>query len=395
MALAPGTIEVERLTKSFRLYAEQYSTLKERALHLGRLPYQEFDAIRDIDFTVNPGTVLGLLGNNGSGKSTLLKCIARTIEPTSGHLRREGSLAALLELGAGFHPELTGRENIFLAGSIMGHTRRTIGAVFDEIVAFAELEEFIDNQVKHYSSGMYARLGFALAVSMEPDILLIDEILAVGDEAFQQKSFDRIRSFRQRGVTMIFVTHDTNLAVSICDEIIALDRGQVIARGTPEEVARVYRKQLFGQTPPEVNPDPVLEGVRFTDVASSIQGRQATTFSPNDEVVLSVSLATDHPIDDLVIAYAIRDAAGTLVNSSNSRLLNSGLTALDGTATVEFTFEGLRLLNGTYNVDLGAHSGNGDQSYGHVLSALRFSIAGSSGDTGIVSIPVRCSARAH
>jgi len=395
MALAPGTIEVERLTKSFRLYAEQYSTLKERALHLGRIPYQEFDAIRDIDFTVNPGTVLGLLGNNGSGKSTLLKCIARTIEPTSGHLRREGSLAALLELGAGFHPELTGRENVFLAGSIMGHTRRTIGAVFDEIVAFAELEEFIDNQVKHYSSGMYARLGFALAVSMEPDILLIDEILAVGDEAFQQKSFDKIRSFRKRGVTMIFVTHDTDLAVSICDEIIALDRGQAIARGTPEEVARTYRKQLFGQTPTEVKPDPVQEGVRFTDVASSIQGRQATTFSPDDEVVLSVCLATDHPIDDLVIAYAIRDAAGTLINSSNSRLLDSGLTALDGTATVEFTFEGLRLLNGTYNVDLGAHSGDGRQSYGQVSSALRFSVAGPSDEAGIVSIPVRCSARSN
>jgi ABC-2 type transport system ATP-binding protein len=395
MALAPGTIEVERLTKSFRLYAEQYSTLKERALHLGRIPYQEFDAIRDIDFTVNPGTVLGLLGNNGSGKSTLLKCIARTIEPTSGHLRREGSLAALLELGAGFHPELTGRENVFLAGSIMGHTRRTIGAVFDEIVAFAELEEFIDNQVKHYSSGMYARLGFALAVSMEPDILLIDEILAVGDEAFQQRSFDKIRSFRQRGVTMIFVTHDTDLAVSICDEIIALDRGQVIARGTPEEVARTYRKQLFGQTPTKVKPDPVQEGVRFTDVASSIQGRQATTFSPDDEVVLSVCLATDHPIDDLVIAYAIRDAAGTLINSSNSRLLDSGLTALDGTATVEFTFEGLRLLNGTYNVDLGAHSGDGRQSYGQVSSALRFSVAGPSDEAGIVSIPVRCSARSN
>ena len=194
---------------------------------------------------------------------------------------------------------------------------------------------------------------------------------------------------------MIFVTHDTDLAVSICDEIIALDRGQVIARGTPEEVARTYRKQLFGQTPTKVKPDPVQEGVRFTDVASSIQGRQATTFSPDDEVVLSVCLATDHPIDDLVIAYAIRDAAGTLINSSNSRLLDSGLTALDGTATVEFTFEGLRLLNGTYNVDLGAHSGDGRQSYGQVSSALRFSVAGPSDEAGIVSIPVRCSARSN
>jgi len=249
MALAPGTIEVERLTKSFRLYAEQYSTLKERALHLGRIPYQEFDAIRDIDFTVNPGTVLGLLGNNGSGKSTLLKCIARTIEPTSGHLRREGSLAALLELGAGFHPELTGRENVFLAGSIMGHTRRTIGAVFDEIVAFAELEEFIDNQVKHYSSGMYARLGFALAVSMEPDILLIDEILAVGDVAFQARCMQRIEEMGhgKEALTILFVSHDMDAIMRVCDRVIWIEEGRLVKDGDPEEVVTEYQNTAWSR----------------------------------------------------------------------------------------------------------------------------------------------------
>tara|TARA_Y100000588_G_scaffold303835_1_gene326447 strand:+ start:2025 stop:3212 length:1188 start_codon:yes stop_codon:yes gene_type:complete len=385
-----GTIVVEHLTKRFRVHAEQYSSLKERALHFGRIPYREFNAVQNVSFTVETGSVLGLLGANGSGKSTILKCIAGTIEPTSGRVTSIGSLAALLELGAGFHPDLTGRENVYLAGSIMGHSRRAIDAVFDEIVDFAELEPFIDNQVKHYSSGMYARLGFSLAVSTSPEILLIDEILSVGDEAFQQKSLERIRSFREQGVTMVFVTHDTALAESICDELIALDSGHLLARGAPYEVSSAYRRHLFGDDDGTANPEEV---VAFSDVRVTVAGRPCTVVGPDDELVVTAEVAVAEHLEDLVIAYAVRTPDGTLVNSSNSTILGSEPGHLEGSGTISFSFTGLGLLGGDYVVDLGAHSLDGRSQYGQAPAASRFTVSSASGDAGIVSIPVRYEVR--
>ena len=395
MKAPSGTIEVEKLTKSFRLYAEQYSSLKARALHLGRIPYQEFDAIRDVSFKVSPGKTLGLVGNNGSGKSTLLKCIAGTMQASSGQIIRAGSLAALLELGAGFHPELTGRENIFLAGSIMGYGRGAIESIFDEIVSFAELEDFIDNQVKHYSSGMYARLGFSLAASISPDILLVDEILAVGDEAFQQKSFNRIRKFREDGVTIIFVTHNTDLAISICDQLIALDHGQIIAEGNPEEVAEIYRTHLFGtdqgRTKTELRSASAhLSGIRF-----EVDGYPAKVIGPQDQVVLSMSVTSAPGLDDCVVAYAIRDSEGTLVNSSNSNVLAQGQPLIESNSLIEFTFNGLGLLSGNFTIDLGIHSHDGNQLYEQSPSAIRFTVLGDSNETGIVQMPVRCRVKSN
>ena len=390
MNLPVGALEVDHVTKTFRLYQEQYRTLKERALHLGHIPFHEFDAVHDVDFEVRPGQMLGLLGHNGSGKSTLLKCIAGTMQPTAGSIRLNGRMAALLELGAGFHPELTGRENVFLAGSIMGYSKRDIGAVFDEIVAFAELEQFIDNQVKHYSSGMFARLGFALAVNVEPEILLIDEILAVGDEAFQQKCLDRFRTFREQGVTMIFVTHDTDLASTICDELVVLDRGRMIAHGDPLEAAATYRRHLYGEDSyAEPVNEPPVGGVRFDRLRLLVDGQPTTTVRPDDTVTIAVDISTDERISDLVIAYAIWGQARTLVNSSNTHLLGVDLSGFDGTTTINFTFEGLPLLNGMYTVDLGAHSKDGSILYAQIDPAARFAIVGPSHETGVAHLLVR------
>ena len=204
-------------------------------MHLGRKKrgHKDFWALRDIDLDIAEGETVGLLGHNGSGKSTLLKCVGGILSPTEGEIRVRGRIASLLELGAGFHPDLTGRENVFLNASILGMAKRDIEQRLDEIVAFAELEAFIDEQVKHYSSGMYVRLGFAVAINVEPDVLLVDEVLSVGDEAFQQKCLDRVRGFQQDGRTIIFVSHAADLVRRICDRVMVLDHGRTGHRRRP------------------------------------------------------------------------------------------------------------------------------------------------------------------
>src|SRR3984893_18504570 len=222
-----SAIEIDGLGKRFRLLHERYSSLKERMIHLGKIPYEDLWALKDVNLEIYQGETIGLLGHNGSGKSTLLKCIAGILRPTEGEIRTVGRMAALLELGAGFHPELSGRENVFLNASLLGLGRREVERKFDEIVAFAELEEHIDQQVKYYSSGMYVRLGFAVAVNTDPDILLVDEVLAVGDELFQRKCLDKIREFQREGRTIIFVTHTADLVRQICDRAAVLDHGEM------------------------------------------------------------------------------------------------------------------------------------------------------------------------
>ena len=197
--MATLAVDIQDVSKRFRLYHRKYTSLKERVIHAGRTPFTDLWALRDIAFEVNEGDTVGILGRNGSGKSTLLKCVCGVLQPTEGQVVVKGSLAGLLELGAGFQPDLTGRQNIYLNGSLLGLSKSDIDKVFDEVVAFAELDQFIDQQVKFYSSGMYVRLGFAVAVNVDPDVLVIDEVLAVGDERFQRKCLDRVKSVPGRG----------------------------------------------------------------------------------------------------------------------------------------------------------------------------------------------------
>ena len=199
-------IEIESVTKSFKIYKEKAVSAKEKVIRFGRNPHHRFKALDDVSISVTEGETMAILGHNGSGKSTMLKCVAGTLRPTSGRIAVRGRLAALLELGAGFHPDLTGRENIYLNGSILGFSKAQVDRIFDDIVEFAELQDFIDNQVKHYSSGMYARLGFAVAINVEPEVLVVDEVLSVGDEAFQRKCIERVKQFQRTGRTILVVT---------------------------------------------------------------------------------------------------------------------------------------------------------------------------------------------
>ena len=242
--MADAVIAARGVGKRFLIHHQRATRLKERFLQTRRSKAEEFWALRDIDLDIGGGETVGLIGANGSGKSTLLKLLAGILEPTAGTVRVRGRVASLLELGAGFNGELTGRENIYLNASILGLSRREINRNFDSIVEFSGLEQFIDNQVKHYSSGQYVRLGFAIAVHVEPDILLVDEVLAVGDEAFQAKCLAKIAEFQDQGCTILFVTHALDLVPRLCSRGLVLDHGRVLHDGDALEAAERLRSLL-------------------------------------------------------------------------------------------------------------------------------------------------------
>lgn len=239
-------IEITDISKQFRLYSEKHTSLKERVIHGGKMPFTPFWALKDVSVEIDQGETFGIIGRNGCGKSTLLKCVAGILKPTTGEIRVRGSLAAMLELGAGFQPDLSGRDNIYLNGSLLGLSRAEIDRRFDDIVAFAELDEFIDNQVKFYSSGMYVRLGFAVAVNVEPDVLLVDEVLSVGDAAFQRKCLDHVKRFQREGRTIVVVSHSTDVMRQNCNRLMVMKQGHVVTVAEPGEGIRVFLADLLG-----------------------------------------------------------------------------------------------------------------------------------------------------
>ena len=237
-------IRLEDVTVRYRVPSERINSFKEYAIRWiqGKVSSREFQALENVHLDIKPGEVFGIIGNNGAGKSTLLKVVARVLFPNTGRVRVRGRVAPLLELGAGFHPELTGRENIFLNGAILGFNRKEINQNFQRIVDFSELGSFIDGPMRTYSSGMWARLGFAVATDVRPDILLVDEVLAVGDESFQHKCNDRITRFREKGTTILMVSHNMAQIQSMCQRVAWLDHGKVITIDTPENAVNAYRK---------------------------------------------------------------------------------------------------------------------------------------------------------
>jgi len=241
-----AAVRVEHVTQRFRVIHERPDSMRELFTNLFRktVEYHEFEAVNDLSLEVPPGQVLGLIGRNGSGKSTLLKIIAGVYKPTSGSVHVAGKLAPLIELGAGFHHELTGRENILLNGLLMGYSRQEMQERTQRIIEFADIGEFIDAPIKQYSSGMHTRLAFAVATEVDPDILIIDEILSVGDIAFQQKCFDRIETFRRAGKTILFVSHAMRQIVEHCDRVVMLEKGSIVVDGDPQEVTEVYSNLL-------------------------------------------------------------------------------------------------------------------------------------------------------
>jgi ABC-2 type transport system ATP-binding protein len=366
------SIEIVGVSKRFRLYREKSRSVKERLVRLGRNPYEDFWALHDVTFEAQQGETLGLLGHNGSGKSTLLKCIAGTLRPTSGVIRTRGRTAALLELGAGFHGDLTGRENVYLNGSILGFKTAEIDLIFDEIVAFAELEQFIDLPVKHYSSGMVARLGFAVAVNVDPDILLVDEVLSVGDEAFQRKCMERVKRFQHEGRTILLVTHAADLVRMLCDRAVVLDHGAVVHCGATNDAVRVFRDTLMRRGV-EIPADEIAEAhaerlthdVRFSSVHIEYPADRPFVVS-GEPLRIRMSYETLKPIDDCIFALEIHDQDGNQLLGTNTQLLGYDLGVVNGRGEFVFVLGSVPLLDGQYLVSLGIHDSVGgefDQRY--------------------------------
>jgi ABC-2 type transport system ATP-binding protein len=351
-------VEVDDVSKRFRLYHEKYYSLKERILHLGNNSYEDFWALEDISFEVAEGQTVGILGRNGSGKSTLLKCMSGILQPTKGKIVVRGALAALLELGAGFQPELSGRENIYLNASLLGLSTKEVESRFDEIVAFAELENFIDNQVKYYSSGMYVRLGFAVAVNVDPDILVVDEVLAVGDENFQRKCMGRIKDFQNDGRTILFVTHSADLVRVICDKAAVLSSGKMIGYGSSAEAVKLYHDHLLTLAPESaitasepVSEVPAYRPVMFTSVDFEHPGTGSREYLlPGEALTVHLGFEAMEAVPDVVIGVEIHDQVGELVFAGDTEMFDQRFDFPVGSGRADLTFERIPFLDGTYTM---------------------------------------------
>jgi ABC-2 type transport system ATP-binding protein len=384
-----SAIAVQDVGKRFRRWRERPTSLKERVIKW-RVHAEQFWALRDVSVEIPEGQTLGLLGSNGAGKTTLLKVIAGILRPNEGQVTTRGRIATLLALGAGFHSELTGRENVYLNASILGLSRAQIEGLFDEIVAFAELEDFMDTQVKFYSSGMYVRLGFAVAVHVDPAILLVDEVLAVGDIAFQRKCIDRVKAFQEEGRTIVFVTHDPALVLRICDRAIMLEHGEVKVAGDPEDVVRDFRLAMARQ-------DLAYgwdKGTKEIEIISSeVFGADGSTrdwFAPGDEMVIQLDLKANAVVEDPVVSFAIHDQQNILVFGTNTSWRGLTWPRFEGKHRVQFLLKSLPFVRGRYYVTLGVHSRDSTRVYHLQEQHYSFAIVRGEENPGLVFIPVEC-----
>jgi ABC-type polysaccharide/polyol phosphate transport system ATPase subunit len=393
-------IELQHVSKIYRRYSgHQFATLKSALLQRSILndlrPADTFQALRDVSFTVPKGSTYGVIGRNGSGKSTALKVVAGITKATSGSVRVEGRVSALIELGAGFHPEISGRENVFINGIMLGLTRREVEHRFAEIVEFAELQDFIDAPVKTYSSGMYMRLGFAVAIHVDPDVLLVDEVLAVGDEGFTHKCLDKFAEFRRRGKTILIVTHSLAVVERFCDQAVWLDQGHPGAHGDPRRVIDAYltsveagEEQLLASAAkkavaaesgpsrtagsaavdPEAPPDmfQAVEGrwgsreVEITEVTLlDGKGEPSFVFHSGEPMSVRVRARAPVPVDDFVFGVSLFNADGICCYGTNTYLEEMEPARLTGEVEVVFGIISLDLVEGTYQLDVAIHKRDG------------------------------------
>jgi ABC-type polysaccharide/polyol phosphate transport system ATPase subunit len=394
-------IELAGVTKVYRRYGgRQFATLKSALLQRSILrdlrPADTFPALQDVSFVVPAGSTFGVVGRNGSGKSTALKLVAGITKPTSGRVSVRGRISALIELGAGFHPEISGRENVFINGIMLGLTKREIQRRFDEIVEFAELTEFIDAPVKTYSSGMYMRLVFAVAINVDPDVLLVDEVLAVGDEGFTHKCLDKFAEFKRRGKTILLVTHSLGLVERFCDEAVWLDAGRVRAEGDPRRVIGAYttdverqeeqflassdaKAEVTHERPRDPGPPATAGGpeagadmfkaaegrwgsggAEITEVELlGDQGQPTHVFHSGEAVTLRLKIRPDHPLTDFVFGVGIFNAEGLCVYGTNTDIEELVADTLSGEAEARLVIDALDLVEGTYKLDVAIHKRDG------------------------------------
>jgi ABC-type polysaccharide/polyol phosphate transport system ATPase subunit len=372
-----SAISVDSVSKTYRLYHERNQSLKAAVMRRARVKYESFAALDDVSIEIPAGQTFGLIGENGSGKSTLLKCIARILNPDAGTIRSEGKISALLELGAGFHPELSGRDNVYLNGAILGLSRKQLNARFDDIVGFAGLEHFIDTPVKNYSSGMYVRLGFSVAINVDPDILLVDEVLAVGDEEFQRRCSEKFAELKQSGKTVVIVSHALGSVRNLCDEVALLEHGKLIAVGPSGEVIDGYLE--------DVHVDRVEDGEHGSRWGSGegkidrvelldAGGAPATYIRTGDALTIRLHYTFSEPIPQPVFGVGIQTIEGFTVTGPNSRQAGAVPAVLSGTGYMDLRVDRLMLAPGTYDLSVSLFDYSLSHAYDFRHRTVRFDV---------------------
>jgi lipopolysaccharide transport system ATP-binding protein len=391
------SVRFDHVSKQFTLHLERPRSFQELFLNAIRLrrnrSTEKFWALRDVSFDIKPGETVGIVGDNGVGKSTLLKLIPRIIEPSTGEIVVNGRVSALLELGAGFHPDLTGRENIYLNGSILGFSRAEMDRIFDDILSFSEMERFIDAPVKHYSSGMYMRLGFSIAIHVRPDVLIVDEILAVGDQAFQRRCLDKINEMKRRGITIILVSHDLETVRNICRRAIWLDSGRVQAEGLVEPVIEQYLTKVAARDEQQKlrteREKPGLDQRRDNEAAWRWGSREAEItavqlldreakerriFRTGDTLTVRMHYLAHEPIQQPRFGLALHHNSGFHINGPNNVFAGYPIPEIEGEGFVDHTIESLPLLPGTYLVSVTIYDFEGDHAYDYIHQRFSFSV---------------------
>ena len=398
MGETSNAITVEGLGKKFRLMQDRNWTLKATLLAGHRTRYEEFWALRDVSFEIPTGETFGIVGGNGSGKSTLLKVLAGILRADEGSAVARGRLSALLELGAGFHPELTGRENVYLNGSILGFTSREIRNLFDDIVEFAELEQFIDEPVRNYSSGMYMRLGFSVAIHVEPEILLVDEILAVGDLTFQKRCLDRFARLRDEGRTIVVVSHDLDMIGRLCDSSVWINKGELASVGSSSSVLEDF---ISHDENSDVNvsdqshqlrlkPDDLVKSLELVDV----NGHSMSSTASGQPALIRVRYDADKAGEPVTVALGLYRADGTHVSSINSGAATSAGNDV-GVIEVDYQMSSLPVQSGTYEISIALHSRDMTKVFERHTHLFRFEVdpVAGSHQTGLVALGGNWSAK--
>jgi len=406
----PPAILLKGISKGFKQtnLRRDYITLKSLLLNpfsrKGRPKEETMVVFQDLNLEIPKGISLGVIGRNGSGKSTLLKVMTGIYKPDSGLVRMDGRVSSLIELGAGFHPEFTGRENVFINGTILGLSRKEIEKRFDQIVRFAELESFIDVPVRTYSSGMYVRLGFSVAVNVDPDILLVDEVLAVGDESFSRKCIEKMMAFKKAGKTIVLVTHDLPTVERFCDQALWLESGCIQAQGDPRQVIDAYRQEVARRDDARYkeeqshlacsglerfisknrwgNGDIEITRVRLMDS----QGQERHVFQDGEDILLEMNFQVFRPTSDVVFGVGIFDGNGTCCYGTNTDLDQVRLPQFSETGRIAVKLESVHLIEGTYYLDVAVHARDG-HCYDYQNGCFSFAMRSAMKDAGIYRIP--------
>ena len=395
-------VDLQHVGKRFKRHTDRRNSIKERLVRGRARKPEDFWAVRNVTLQIPKGSVYGLIGHNGSGKSTLLKMIGGIYRPTEGSITTDGRVAALIELGAGFHPDMTGRENINLNGSILGLPRKDIQAVTEEIIEFSGLGDFINDPVKHYSSGMYVRLGFSVAVHMKPDVLVVDEVLAVGDEEFQRKCFDHLYALRRSGRTIIVVSHGLGQLEALCDEIAWLEHGEVQTAGAPTETIAAYLKRVNSD---EAARNPQIEAVREDDGDpragdQSIRVRSAKIVDLDGQPIghaetgttfqISLEIMVREPVLGPNVRIALQHESGPLVTMVSNHRVGTDFGIVEGDRTIDVALTDNPLLPGRYRVHVDVFDFSGSKLLDSWNDAVEFPVRSQTGEIGqgFVQLPV-------